>query len=110
LCAADLVVVCYSSCGIDQVHLQRQSNCPLNASLFLMFDENIRSNYVVECGVEAPAEIGQGLAGGVTRDLASPRVLVDALAAALAPAAKQSMWDAVHRSRSEARRVGTGTR
>jgi hypothetical protein len=98
LCAMDLVVVCYSSCGVDQVHLQRQSNRPLNASLFLMFDENIRANYVVECGVESPPEIGQGLARGLTRDLSSPDVLVDALIEALTAAAKQSLWDAVHRS------------
>lgn len=98
LCAVDLVVVCYSSCGIDQVHLQRRSDRPLNVSLFLMFDENIRANYLVECGVEAPPEIGQGLTRGMVRDLASPRALTDALTQALSPVARQTSWDAVHQS------------
>jgi hypothetical protein len=97
LCAVDLVVVCYSSCGIDQVHLQRRSDRPLNVSLFLMFDENIRSNYVVECGVEAPSEIGQGLTRGLTTDLASPGQLTDALSEALTPAARETTWDTVQR-------------
>jgi hypothetical protein len=98
LCAVDLVVVCYSSCGIDQVHLQRQADRPLNVSMFLMFDENIRSNYVHECGVEAPSEIQQGLTRGVVHDLSSPRVLTDAVTEALLPTARQAAWEAVHRS------------
>jgi len=98
LCAVDLVVVCYSSCGVDQVHLQRQADRPLNVSMFLMFDENIRSNYVAECGVEAPPEIEQGLTGGLVHDLSSSRVLTDALTEALSPRARQAAWEAVHRS------------
>jgi hypothetical protein len=95
LCAVDLVVVCYSSCGIDQVHLQRRSGRPLNVSLFLMFDENIRANYVFECGVEAPSEIGQGLARGLTADLTSPRQLTEAISDALRPSARDTAWQTV---------------
>jgi hypothetical protein len=98
LCAVDLVVVCYSSCGIDQVHLQRRSDRPLNVSMFLMFDENIRSNYLIECGVEAPPEIGQGLTRGLVQNLSSPRELTDALIQALVPAVRQTMWQSVHES------------
>lgn len=98
LCAVDLVVVCYSSCGIDQVHLQRRADRPLNVSMFLMFDENIRSNYVHECGVEAPPKIEQGLALGVVHDLSSPRVLTEAVMESLSPAARQTAWETVHRS------------
>jgi hypothetical protein len=97
LCAVDVVAVCYSSCGIDQVHLQRQSQHPLNTSLFLMFEPDIRANYVRECGVEAPPEIGAGLALGVTCNLSSPRVLVDAVNGALLPSTRTQVWDAVHR-------------
>jgi len=98
LCAVDLVVVCYSSCGIDQVHLQRRSDQPLNVSMFLMFDENIRSNYLIECGVEAPPEIRQGLTRGLVQNLSSPRELTDALIQALVPAVRQTMWQSVHES------------
>jgi len=98
LCAVDLVVVCYSSCGIDQVHLPRRSDRPLNVSMFLMFDENIRSNYLIECGVEAPPEIGQGLTRGLVQNLSSPRELTDALIQALVPAVRQTMWQSVHES------------
>ena len=98
LCAVDLVVVCYSSCGIDQVHLQRRSDRPLNVSMFLMFDENIRSNYLIECGVEAPPEIAQGLTRGLVQNLSSPRELTDALIQALVPAVRQTMWQSVHES------------
>ena len=98
LSAVDLVVVCYSSCGIDQVHLQRRAERPLNVSLFLMFDENIRANYVVECGIEAPAEIGQGLARGLTTDLVSTNQLTDAVNEALSAAASEDAWHAAQRT------------
>jgi len=66
--------------------------------MFLMFDENIRSNYLIECGVEAPPEIGQGLTRGLVQNLSSPRELTDALIQALVPAVRQTMWQSVHES------------
>jgi hypothetical protein len=98
LCAMDLVVVCYSSCGIDQVYLQRQALSPLNVSLFLMFENDIRANYLTECGVEAPPEIREGLTLGLTDELSSPRTLVDAVTSALAPEAKERAWGTIQRT------------
>jgi len=96
LCAVDLVAVCYSSCGVDQVHLQRQSQQPLNTSLFLMFEADIRANYLRECGVNAPPEIDAGLALGITRNLSSPRVLSDTVRRALRPETRRQTWELVH--------------
>jgi hypothetical protein len=98
LCAVDLVVVCYSSCGIDQVHLQRRADRPLNASLFLMFEKDIRANYLVECGVEAPPEIAEGLTLGLTRELSSPQVLRDAVQLALSSTSRQTTWETIQRT------------
>jgi hypothetical protein len=98
LCAVDLVVVCYSSCGIDQVHLQRRADRPLNTSLFLMFENDIRANYLAECGVEAPPEIAEGLTLGLTRQLSSPRVLRDAVHLALSSTSRQTIWETIQRT------------
>jgi len=98
LCAVDLVVVCYSSCGIDQVHLQRRADRPLNASLFLMFENDIRANYLAECGVEAPPEIAEGLTLGLTHELSSPRVLHNAVQLALSSTSKQTTWETIQRT------------
>lgn len=98
LCAMDLVVVCYSSCGIDQVFLQRQAESPINTALFLMFEPDIRENYLKECGISAPLEVTQGLALGLTENLLSSTALRDAVESALTPDARSAAWGRIRQA------------
>ena len=61
-----------------------------------MFEPDIRANYMRECGVHAPPEIEAGLTLGITRNLSSSRVLIDAVNRALLPSTRQQVWKAVH--------------
>lgn len=41
LCVPDIVVSCYSLCGMDQIYLQRQSDIALGTVLYLLFEPDL---------------------------------------------------------------------
>lgn len=89
LCACDLVVTGYSTCGYDQMHLNRLSPAPLGVVVYAAFDPEIRSLASAAGGSPTPpVEGGLGLVVEVEADLATT------LQTALTEPARRSAWRA----------------
>jgi len=67
LCVPDIVVSCFSLCGIDQVYLQRQSNIPLGTVLYLLFEPDIFKTYSDDSGSDVPWHVEDKMAFAVRR-------------------------------------------
>lgn len=88
LSAADLVVTCFSSCGADQIHLQKRSSEPLGTVLYLFTESDLRRHHVAHAGSDVPPF--------ATMDLAVLAAESGTLAAdlrrALDPATSRAYW------------------
>jgi hypothetical protein len=78
LCAADLVVTCFSSCGADQIYLQKRAPAPLGSVLYLFTEPDLRRHHAEHAGSDIPpfanpAELPEYLRRGL--DPATPRTL-----------------------------------
>lgn len=92
LCAVDVVVTCFSSCGADQIHLQRQSSAPLGTVLYLFTEDDLRRHHTAHAGSDVPLYATMKLAL-----LADDRNMISqGVRSALDPASSQAMW---HRTR-----------
>jgi hypothetical protein len=63
LCACDLVLTPFSSCGLDMIHLCAASPAPLGAVLYLLLEEDVARHYRSYTGLAhlPPAEQGMAL-------------------------------------------------
>ncbi|KAA0577881.1 hypothetical protein FZ983_20055 [Azospirillum sp. B21] len=96
LCAVDLVTTCFSTCGIDHVHLQRRSPTPLGGVVFVMTEADLRDRLERETGLPVPWPAQDGLAEAAL----SAADLPDRLAAAIAEPVRRRAWERI-RSRLE---------
>ncbi len=88
LCAVDVAASCFSSCGTDQIHLQRRATRPLGTVLYLMFAPDLRRHHRRDTRVELPLPASEGLAL-IAED---PGAIEDALGRALDPATRRALW------------------
>lgn len=88
LCAADLVVTCFSSCGADQIHLQKQSLSPLGAVFYLFTEDDLRRHHSAHAGSDVPLYATMELALLAT----DPKTLAANLRSALDPTTARAMW------------------
>ena len=88
LCAVDVVATGFSSCGADQIYLQRRAKRPLGAVVYLMFEPDLRRHHHLDTNVEVPDAAGQGLA----LIAESGNEVEDCLRRALDPATRESLW------------------
>jgi len=91
LCAADLVVTCFSSCGADHIHLQKQSGVPLGAVAYLFTEDDLRRHHSEHAGSDVPPFATEGLALLAV----DPRALASDLRRALDPATSRAMWQRI---------------
>lgn len=66
LLAADIVASCFSNCGADAVHLNRIAPRPINTTIYLLFDEELRDYHRQHTNLEIPPYAIRGLANCVT--------------------------------------------
>lgn len=88
LAVPDVVVTCFSTCGIDLVHLQARSSTPLGVGVFLMFEDDLRQTHAADTGHPLPWPAQQGLCHAVE----NPADLADVLRQAADSACRQDMW------------------
>jgi len=62
LAASDVVVSAFSSCGLDNIYLNRVSPTPLGITLYALSSPGIFDAYHACTGLVEPPEVGQGLA------------------------------------------------
>jgi hypothetical protein len=91
LCAADLIVTCFSSCGADQVYLQKYSPEPLGTVLYLFTEADLRRHHAAHAGSDVPpfAIVELVLLAG------EPATLATDLRRALDPATSRACWQRV---------------
>ena len=89
LCACDLVITSYSTCGYDQMHLNRLAPVPLGVVVYVPFDPEIRSLASAAGGAPTPP-----LGGGLGVLVEAEAALAPALQAALTEPARGTAWRA----------------
>ncbi|WP_341894462.1 hypothetical protein [Ferrovibrio terrae] len=92
LCAADVVVTCFSSCGADHIHLQKQARQPIGTVLYLLTEPAIRQHHAHDTGIDHPPFATAGFALLST----SPEALSDDLRHSLDPATADMLWKQIH--------------
>jgi hypothetical protein len=88
LCAADLVITCFSSCGADHIHLQRQAALPIGTVLYLATEPDIRQHHAIDTGVEYPPFATAGFALLST----SAETVADDISRGIDPATAKLLW------------------
>ncbi len=88
ICAADLVVTCFSSCGADHIHLQKRSPEPLGTVLYLFTEPDIQAHHARHAGSDVPPFALLELAALTT----APDKLAADLRHALDPATSSAYW------------------
>lgn len=88
LSAADLVITCFSSCGADHIHLQRQASLPIGTVLYLATEADIRQHHTIDTGVEYPPFATAGFALLST----SAATMADEIRRGIDPATARRLW------------------
>lgn len=88
LCGSDLMLTCFSTCGLDLAYLNRISAEPLGTMLFTMFDEDIRECYRATTRLDEIPLATQGL--GVAIKVMGE--LEDAIKAGLMENERHNKW------------------
>ena len=61
LCGADLMMTCYSSCGLSLSHISKYSKFPLGVMVFSMFEEDVRLFYRATTRLQNIPLVEQGM-------------------------------------------------
>ena len=89
LCACDVVVSAFSSCGLDALYLNALSPQPLNSVLYLLFNPELRRWYHSYTRLnELPP-----VTAGMTLLCTEPNELASTLQHALQPQTRQQCWE-----------------
>lgn len=92
LCAADVVVTCFSSCGADHIHLQKQAPQPMGTVLYLLTEAAIRQHHAHDTGIDHPPFA----TGGFALLSTSTESLANDLRRSLDPVTAKALWRQIH--------------
>lgn len=92
LCAADVIVTCFSSCGADHIHLQKQAPQPMGTVLYLLTEAAIRQHHAQDTGIDHPPFA----TGGFALLSTSTESLANDLRRSLDPGTAKMLWQQIH--------------
>ncbi len=101
LAASDIVLSVFSSCGYDALFLNRFSAEPVNAAIYLLFDDEMRLYFRSVTGLVDLPPAMDGLAISVQ----DPSVLAAAIAQMIDPLARQRVWQRVRQQLPDPRQA-----
>jgi hypothetical protein len=90
LCSADIVCTCFSTCGEDQIHLQRVAARPLGVVIYLLVEDDLRQQHISDSAREAPPRTEEGMALLATRC----EDIKPLLCKAVDPVVRERLWRA----------------
>ena len=89
LCACDLILTPFSSCGLDALHLSRVSPVPLGAVLYLGLEKDVVAHFRAYTGLDALPPAAAGLALAAASEKEACRLIAGLDAGAL-----RDLWQA----------------
>lgn len=88
LCSADIVCTCFSTCGEDQIHLQRVAARPLGVVIYLLVEDDLRQQHLSDSASDAPPRTAEGMALLATRC----KDIEPLLSEAADPVVRERLW------------------
>ena len=78
LCGADVMMTCYSSCGLDLSYISKFSKSPLGVMVFSMFEEDVRRFYRATTSLQRLPLVEQGMASIIEEQGDTEKILREA--------------------------------